>query len=136
MNETARTSGSCMDNFPDLNDELGRLFCFVAETAAAIRMNTAYNSASEHDPNARVDAMWLADALHNLGRLGSAVSRGSIDAVQQAVGGQIRVFERYLVDESGHNSKAAFARWERLCHLREAIAILRQMNDKCMAART
>src|SRR5579859_6522911 len=45
-----------------LDQELGKLLAFVGHVAIAIRMNSAYSSQSQANPNAPYDVMWLADA--------------------------------------------------------------------------
>ena len=97
----------------DYSADLCRLLDFVSETATGIRMNSAYNRASEFEPNARVDAMWLSDALHNLGVIGRAIISGDEAQVVRACDQQIRIFQQYQSDSTGHNSKASFDRWSR-----------------------
>lgn len=120
----------------DLQPELGRLLQFISEVAIAIRMNSAYHSASRHNPDTPVDVMWLADALHNFDQLGTAILKCDVAAIVAACDGHIAIYERYKADASGHNSKATFKRWASYVSLDDGIELFRSIKNKVQEGRS
>lgn len=119
-------------SFPDLHQELGQLLIHISDTAIAIRMNTAYGH--PRDPErAAVDAMWLADSLHNLHMLGDAIQCRDAGKVIWACDMLLSRYNEYATAEQagyqGVKAREAFARHPQVS-LEGAIGLFQTLRDK------
>lgn len=96
----------------DISSEIGTLFEHVARVARAIRNYGAFtrgHSAPESS-KARYDLHWLSDCLHSFDEIGRALARGNVDALNTACTGLLSMYDAYLKDGSGYNSRDTFLR--------------------------
>ncbi len=96
----------------DLSGEIGTLFEHVARVATAIRDHSAYTRGHygpEHN-KARYDLLWLSDCLHTFDRLGRALAAGSQRSLAEACQELLGMYDAYLVDSSGYDSRDTFQR--------------------------
>jgi len=96
----------------DLSGELGILLEHVARVATTIRSYSAYTRGHYgQEPNkARYDLLWLADCLHTYDQLGKALAGGSQRALAQACEELLSMYDMYLKDGSGYDSRDTFRR--------------------------
>ncbi|WP_372018536.1 hypothetical protein [Pseudoxanthomonas sp. 10H] len=96
----------------DLSGEIGSLFEHVARVAVAVRTHSAYTRGHHglESPHARYDLLWLADCLHTFDRVGKALAGGSQRALAAACEELLSMYDAYLKDGSGYDSRASFQR--------------------------
>ncbi|MBB6063778.1 hypothetical protein [Pseudoxanthomonas broegbernensis] len=96
----------------DISGEVGTLFEHVARVAVAIRNYSAYTRGHYGpEPNkARYDLLWLADCLHTFDRVGKALAAGSQRELAAASGELLSMYDMYLKDGSGYDSRDTFRR--------------------------
>ncbi len=96
----------------DLSSEIGALFEHVARVASTVRNYSAYTRGhnAPEQAKARYDLLWLADCLHNFDEIGRALSRGSVQALSSACEDTGAMYDKYLKDASGYNSRDTFQR--------------------------
>jgi len=119
----------------DLTNELANLLEFVASVGIAIRMNSAYNEASQYNPHKDVDVMYLADSIHNLDILGRSIEEGRKDKIMSACEELISTFKHYLSPLPPNarmkgDPKSSFERNGDYLHLPCAIDILETIMAK------
>jgi hypothetical protein len=125
-----------MSNF-NITKELGKVMEYVAKTATAIRMHSAYRrqGSMPEEPTAQFDLLWLSDSLHNFDYLGSAIQSGQSETVVQACDELIEMYKRYGVDSSGFDSKAAFERAQEYgISLDEMVDVFISIRSKAIAS--
>ena len=96
----------------DISGEIGTLFEHVARVATAIREYSAYTRGHygpEHS-KARYDLLWLSDCLHTFDQVGKALAAGSQRSLAAACQELLAMYEAYLVDGSGYDSRDTFRR--------------------------
>ncbi|AKC86172.1 hypothetical protein [Pseudoxanthomonas suwonensis] len=96
----------------DISGEVGTLFEHVARVAVAIRHYSAYTR-GHHGPEpnkARYDLLWLSDCLHAFDRVGKALAAGSQRGLAAACGELLSMYDMYLKDGSGYDSRDTFRR--------------------------
>ncbi len=96
----------------DLSGEIGTLLEHVARVATAVRGYSAYTRGHygpEHN-KARYDLLWLADCLHTYDQLGKALASGSQRALTLACEELLSMYDMYLKDSSGYDSRDTFRR--------------------------
>lgn len=96
----------------DISGEVGTLLEHVARVAVAIRSYSAYTR-GHHGPEpnkARYDLLWLSDCLHTLDRVGKALAAGSQRELTAACGELLSMYDMYLKDGSGYDSRDTFRR--------------------------
>lgn len=96
----------------DISGEIGTLFEHVARVATAIRDYSAYTRGHygpEHS-KARYDLLWLSDCLHTFDRVGKALAAGSQRSLSAACQELLQMYDTYLTDSSGYDSRDTFRR--------------------------
>ena len=78
-----------------LQPMLGELISFISQVAIAIRMNSSYNRVPKNPEIMPDNVMWLSDALHNLGRLGKAITSGNMAFISEAADIQASYWNSY-----------------------------------------
>lgn len=116
----------------DLSAEIGTLFEHVARVATAIRNYSAFtrgHNGQEH-PKARYDLLWLADCLHSFDEIGRALTKRNPAALAGACAELTSMYETYLKDGSGYDSRDTFQRLAAAVPLGEAKEAIRAIMDK------
>lgn len=96
----------------DISSEIGTLFEHVARVARTIRNYSAYTR-GHHAPEpakARYDLHWLSDCLHSFDQVGKALAKGSTEALTDACTELLSMYEQYLKDSAGYDSRDTFQR--------------------------
>ncbi|GEM_PF-486725 len=122
----------------DISGEIGLLFEHVARVAATIRNYSAYtrgHSAPEQN-KARYDLLWLSDSLHSLDKIGKALASGSLKALSAACSELLSMYDAYLKDTSGYNSRDTFQRLSDSVPLAEVKDAIRSITIKAAPATT
>ncbi len=80
--------------------------------ATAIRNYSAYTRGhyGQEHTKARYDLLWLADCLHTFDRVGKALAGGSQRALSAACEELLSMYDTYLKDGSGYDSRDTFRR--------------------------
>jgi hypothetical protein len=96
----------------DISAEVGTLFEHVARVAKAIRDYSAFTRGhlAPEPSRARYDLHWLSDSLHSLDTVGKALANGSVKALNTACRDLLAMYDAYLKDASGYNSRDTFQR--------------------------
>ncbi|CCF67296.1 hypothetical protein [Xanthomonas citri] len=106
----------------DIASEIGTLFAHVARVARSLRRYSAYSRGhnAPEPTTARYDLHWLADCLHSFDQIGHALVRGNVAALITACQDLLSMYEHYLKDGSGYNSRDTFQRLSNDVPLSEA----------------
>lgn len=121
----------------DIADEVGTLLAHVARVARSIRRYSAY-SRGHNGPepaSARYDLHWLSDCLHNLDQVGHALARNNMETLTAACTELLTMYEQYLRDGSGYNSRDTFQRLSTQVPLAEVTDAIRSIAAKASLAR-
>ncbi|KAB7769300.1 hypothetical protein [Xanthomonas maliensis] len=120
----------------DIAAETGVLFKHVARVARSLRRYSAYSRghAGPEPATARYDLHWLADCLHSVDQIGHALERSSVGALITACQDLLSMYEHYLKDGSGYNSRDTFQRLSSDVPLAEAIDAIRSIIVKATLA--
>ncbi|MXV07585.1 MULTISPECIES: hypothetical protein [unclassified Xanthomonas] len=121
----------------DIADEVGTLLAHVARVARSIRRYSAY-SRGHNGPepaSARYDLHWLSDCLHNLDQVGHALARNNMETLTAACTELLTMYEQYLRDGSGYNSRDTFQRLGSQVPLAEVTDAIRSIAAKASLAR-
>ncbi|WP_045738269.1 hypothetical protein [Xanthomonas sp. MUS 060] len=121
----------------DIADEVGTLLAHVARVARSIRRYSAYSRGNNGpEPNsARYDLHWLSDCLHNLDQVGHALARNNMETLTAACIELLEMYEHYLRDGSGYNSRDTFQRLSNQVPLAEVTDAIRSIAAKASLAR-
>lgn len=121
----------------NLTKELSQLLIYVGNVAIAIRMNSAYNGDSIHNPNTPYDVMWLSDSLHNFDVLGEAIEQGNPEKIDRACGKILFLINNQytkilpeFVGQLKGNPPETFERYNRYVDLNKAAEILNRIREK------
>jgi multidrug efflux pump subunit AcrA (membrane-fusion protein) len=120
----------------DLAVEIGVLLEHVARVARALRPYSAHGRGhlGPEPARARYDLHWLSDCLHGLDQLGQALERGSLGALNIACADLLSMYETYLKDTSGYNSRDTFQRLAKQVPMTQAIDAIRSIATKARYA--
>ncbi|AZR23362.1 hypothetical protein [Xanthomonas vasicola] len=120
----------------DIANEIGTLFEHVARVARSLRRYSAYSRGhnAPEPATARYDLHWLADCLHSFDQLGHALVRGNVAALITACQDLLSMYEHYLKDGSGYNSRDTFQRLSNDVPLSEATDAIRSIIVKATLA--
>jgi hypothetical protein len=121
----------------DISAEIGTLLAHVARVARSIRRYSAY-SRGHNAPelsSARYDLHWLSDCLHSLDQIGHALARGNVDTLTAACTELLSMYEQYLKDGSGYNSRDTFQRLSSHVPLADVTDAIRSIAAKASLAR-
>ncbi|KOR40068.1 hypothetical protein ADT25_20660 [Xanthomonas oryzae] len=120
----------------DIANEIGTLFGHVARVARSLRHYSAYSRGhnAPEPATARYDLHWLADCLHSFDQLGHALVRGNVAALITACQDLLSMYEHYLKDGSGYNSRDTFQRLSHDVPLSEATDAIRSIIVKATLA--
>ncbi|MFC6839108.1 hypothetical protein [Xanthomonas theicola] len=121
----------------DIATEIGTLLAHVARVARSIRRYSAY-SRGHNAPElstARYDLHWLSDCLHSLDQIGHALARGNVDTLTAACTELLSMYELYLKDGSGYNSRDTFQRLSSHVPLADVTDAIRSIAAKASLAR-
>ncbi|WP_355587598.1 hypothetical protein [Xanthomonas cannabis] len=120
----------------DIASEIGTLFAHVARVARSLRRYSAYSRGhSAPEPStARYDLHWLADCLHSFDQIGHALVRGNAAALITACQDLLSMYDHYLKDGSGYNSRDTFQRLSSDVPLSEATDAIRSIIVKATLA--
>lgn len=121
----------------DIATEIGTLLAHVARVARSIRRYSAY-SRGHNAPelsSARYDLHWLSDCLHSLDQIGHALARGNVDTLTAACTELLSMYELYLKDGSGYNSRDTFQRLSSHVPLADVTDAIRSIAAKASLAR-
>ncbi|RBA65383.1 hypothetical protein [Xanthomonas oryzae] len=120
----------------DIASEIGTLFGHVARVARILRRYSAYSRGhnAPEPATARYDLHWLADCLHSFDQLGHALVHGNVAALITACQDLLSMYEHYLKDGSGYNSRDTFQRLSHDVPLSEATDAIRSIIDKATLA--
>lgn len=120
----------------DLAAEVGVLLEHVARVARAIRPYSAHGRGhlGPEPARARYDLHWLSDCLHGFDQLGQALERGSLGALNTACADLLSMYETYLKDTSGYNSRDTFQRLAAQVPMTQAIDAIRSIATKARNA--
>ncbi|UYB54101.1 hypothetical protein OCJ37_09280 [Xanthomonas sp. AM6] len=121
----------------DIAAEIGTLLAHVARVARSIRRYSAY-SRGHNAPelsSARYDLHWLSDCLHSLDQIGHALARGNVDTLTAACTELLSMYEQYLKDGSGYNSRDTFQRLSSHVPLADVTDAIRSIAAKASLAR-
>ncbi|NIJ82582.1 hypothetical protein [Xanthomonas cannabis] len=120
----------------DIANEIGTLFAHVARVARSLRRYSAYSRGhSAPEPStARYDLHWLADCLHSFDQIGHALVRGNAAALITACQDLLSMYDHYLKDGSGYNSRDTFQRLSSDVPLSEATDAIRSIIVKATLA--
>lgn len=116
----------------DVSGEVGILFEHVARVAMAIRDYSAYTRGHyrQESNKARYDLLWLADCLHTFDRVGRALASGSTRALVTACEELLSMYDTYLHDGSGYDSRDTFRRLAERVPLGGVIEAIRALAAK------
>mgnify|MGYP000852590733 FL=1 len=116
----------------DIASEVGMLFAHVARVARSLRRYSAYSRGhnAPEPSTARYDLHWLADCLHSFDQLGYALVRGNVAALITACQDLLSMYEHYLKDGSGYDSRDTFQRLITDVPLSEATDAIRSIIVK------
>lgn len=120
----------------DIANEIGALFTHVARVARSLRRYSAYSRGhnAPEPATARYDLHWLADCLHSFDQIGHALLRGNIAALMTACQDLLSMYDHYLKDGSGYNSRDTFQRLSSDVPLAEATDAIRSIMVKATLA--
>ncbi|ALS95210.1 hypothetical protein [Xanthomonas oryzae] len=120
----------------DIANEIGTLFGHVARVARSLRRYSAYSRGhnAPEPATARYDLHWLADCLHSFDQLGHALVHGNVAALITACQDLLSMYEHYLKDGSGYNSRDTFQRLSHDVPLSEATDAIRSIIVKATLA--
>ncbi|MBB3832405.1 uncharacterized protein YicC (UPF0701 family) [Xanthomonas arboricola] len=120
----------------DIANEIGTLFAHVARVARSLRRYSAYSRGhSAPEPStARYDLHWLADCLHSFDQIGHALVRGNVAALITACQDLLSMYDHYLKDGSGYNSRDTFQRLSSDVPLSDATDAIRSIIVKATLA--
>lgn len=119
----------------DIANEIGTLFAHVARVARSLRRYSAYSRGQCPEPNtARYDLHWLADCLHSFDQIGHALVRGNVAALITACQDLLSMYDHYLKDGSGYNSRDTFQRLSSDVPLSDATDAIRSIIVKATLA--
>ncbi|MBB3801875.1 hypothetical protein FHR47_002123 [Xanthomonas arboricola] len=120
----------------DIASEIGTLFAHVARVARSLRRYSAYSRGhSAPEPStARYDLHWLADCLHSFDQIGHALVRGNVAALITACQDLLSMYDHYLKDGSGYNSRDTFQRLSSDVPLSDATDAIRSIIVKATLA--
>lgn len=120
----------------DIANEIGTLFTHVARVARSLRRYSAYSRGhnAPEAATARYDLHWLADCLHSFDQVGHALLRGNIAALITACQDLLSMYDHYLKDGSGYNSRDTFQRLSSDVPLAEATDAIRSIIVKATLA--
>ncbi|UNE64204.1 hypothetical protein [Xanthomonas oryzae] len=121
----------------DIANEIGTLFGHVARVARSLRRYSAYSRGhnAPEPATARYDLHWLADCLHSFDQLGHALVHGNVAALITACQDLLSMYEHYLKDGSGYNSRDTFQRLSHDVPLSEATDAIRSIIVKATLAK-
>jgi hypothetical protein len=121
----------------DISGEIGTLLAHVARVARSIRRYSAYSRGhnAPESSNARYDLHWLSDCLHSLDQIGHALARGNVDTLTAACTELLSMYEQYLKDGSGYNSRDTFQRLSSHVPLADVTDAIRSIAAKASLAR-
>ncbi|MCD0245327.1 hypothetical protein JWH11_05570 [Xanthomonas melonis] len=120
----------------DIANEIGTLFAHVARVARSLRRYSAYSRGhtAPEPSTARYDLHWLADCLHSFDQIGHALGRGNAAALITACQDLLSMYDHYLKDGSGYNSRDTFQRLSSDVPLAEATDAIRSIIVKATLA--
>ncbi|MCC4588137.1 hypothetical protein LL962_13645 [Xanthomonas sp. NCPPB 1067] len=120
----------------DVANEIGTLFAHVARVARSLRRYSAYSRGhtAPEPSTARYDLHWLADCLHSFDQIGHALGRGNAAALITACQDLLSMYDHYLKDGSGYNSRDTFQRLSSDVPLAEATDAIRSIIVKATLA--
>lgn len=120
----------------DLSGEIGTLLEHVARVATAVRSYSAYTRGhyGQESGKARYDLLWLADCLHTFDQLGKALAGGSQRALASACEELLSMYDMYLKDSSGYDSRDTFRRLSEQVPLAGVTDAIRSIMMKTAAA--
>lgn len=120
----------------DIANEIGTLFAHVARVARSLRRYSAYSRGhnAPEPSTARYDLHWLADCLHSFDQIGHALVRGNIAALITACQDLLSMYDHYLKDGSGYNSRDTFQRLSSDVPLSDATDAIRSIIVKATLA--
>lgn len=120
----------------DVSGEVGILFEHVARVAMAIRDYSAYTRGHyrQESNKARYDLLWLSDCLHTFDRVGRALASGSTRALVTACEELLSMYDTYLHDGSGYDSRDTFRRLAERVPLGGVIEAIRALAAKAESA--
>ncbi|PPT84061.1 hypothetical protein XarzCFBP7410_09015 [Xanthomonas arboricola pv. zantedeschiae] len=117
-------------------NEIGTLFAHVARVARSLRRYSAYSRGhtAPEPATARYDLHWLADCLHSFDQIGYALLRGNVAALITACQDLLSMYDHYLKDGSGYNSRDTFQRLSSDVPLSDATDAIRSIIVKATLA--
>ncbi|WP_349793661.1 hypothetical protein ABQY74_008465 [Xanthomonas sp. WHRI 7064] len=120
----------------DIANEIGTLFAHVARVARSLRRYSAYSRGhtAPEPATARYDLHWLADCLHSFDQIGYALLRGNAAALITACQDLLSMYDHYLKDGSGYNSRDTFQRLSSDVPLSDATDAIRSIIVKATLA--
>lgn len=120
----------------DIANEIGTLFAHVARVARSLRRYSAYSRGhtAPEPATARYDLHWLADCLHSFDQIGYALLRGNVAALITACQDLLSMYDHYLKDGSGYNSRDTFQRLSSDVPLSDATDAIRSIVVKATLA--
>ncbi|AKU50194.1 hypothetical protein VB145_06665 [Xanthomonas arboricola] len=120
----------------DIVNEIGTLFAHVARVARSLRRYSAYSRGhtAPEPATARYDLHWLADCLHTFDQIGYALLRGNVAALITACQDLLSMYDHYLKDGSGYNSRDTFQRLSSDVPLSDATDAIRSIIVKATLA--
>ncbi|PPU02779.1 hypothetical protein [Xanthomonas arboricola] len=120
----------------DIANEIGTLFAHVARVARSLRRYSAYSRGhtAPEPATARYDLHWLADCLHSFDQIGHALLRGNVAALITACQDLLSMYDHYLKDGSGYNSRDTFQRLSSDVPLSDATDAIRSIIVKATLA--
>ncbi|NJC43234.1 hypothetical protein LMG19146_01668 [Xanthomonas arboricola pv. fragariae] len=120
----------------DIANEIGTLFAHVARVARSLRRYSAYSRGhtAPEPATARYDLHWLADCLHSFDQIGYALLRGNVAALITACQDLLSMYDHYLKDASGYNSRDTFQRLSSDVPLSDATDAIRSIIVKATLA--
>ncbi|CAD7380170.1 hypothetical protein [Xanthomonas arboricola] len=120
----------------DIANEIGTLFAHVARVARSLRRYSAYSRGhtAPEPATARYDLHWLADCLHSFDQIGYALLRGNVAALITACQDLLSMYDHYLKDGSGYNSRDTFQRLSSDVPLSDANDAIRSIIVKATLA--
>ncbi|MCC4618017.1 hypothetical protein LL972_18800 [Xanthomonas campestris pv. asclepiadis] len=120
----------------DIANEIGTLFAHVARVARSLRRYSAYSRGhtAPEPATARYDLHWLADCLHSFDQIGYALLRGNVAALITACQDLLSMYDHYLKDGSGYNSRDTFQRLGSDVPLSDATDAIRSIIVKATLA--
>ncbi|QDI03317.1 MULTISPECIES: aldehyde dehydrogenase family protein [Xanthomonas translucens group] len=120
----------------DISAEIGTLLAHVARVARSIRRYSAYSRGhnAPESSSARYDLHWLSDCLHSLDQIGHALARGNVDTLTAACTELLSMYEQYLKDGSGYDSRDTFQRLSSHVPLADVTDAIRSIAAKASLA--